>query len=294
MSEEQKILAQCRSGPSNPARVGFDVALKSIQDSAKLAMSRARVKASSISAICAGLGGIGRLESGVHIRARLAVVFPGTAIKVCTDMELALAAAPEGSAIVLVAGTGSAAIGRSVDGMILLAGGYGPLLGDGGSAYDIGRRAVIACLRERDRHGSDSDLGKQILRQLGCSGWVGVQERVRANADDVFPKVFPVIANAADAGNETARSHLRDAAGELTTLVRDLAERLGLLEAKFNLIRTGGAVGCSRFFDNELEENLRAAVPRARIGPLPVPAAEMAARLALQLISTHETSEKKR
>ena len=292
MNEARKIVAQSRSGPSNPSRVSFDAVLKALKDAARLALTQARVKPESVAAICAGLAGTGRLESGVQIRATLAVAFPGTAIRICTDLELALSAMPDGPAIVLLAGTGSAAIGRGADGNILLAGGYGPVLGDEGSAYDIGRRAVIASLHERDLHGTDSALGKQILRQLGCSGWVGLQERVRTNADDVFSKVFPVVAAAADAGDESAKSLLRGASRDLASLAKELADRLDLLETRFNLAKFGGTVGRSKFFDAQLEQDLRAAVPRAKVGSLPIAPVEMAGRLALQLIPAGEAAGK--
>ena len=285
MDETRKILAQSRSGPSNPTRVGFDAALKALKEGAKLALTQAKVEPESIAGICAGLAGTGRLEAGVHIRAELAVAFPRTVIKICTDLELALAAMPDGPAIALVAGTGSAAIGRSADRNILRAGGFGPLLGDEGGAYDVGRRAIISCLRDHERGGADSALGKQILRQLGVGGWVGVQERTRTNADDLFPRVFPVVAAAADADDETARAILRDAVEELAGLVKDLAGRLGLQDTRFHLAKTGGMIGRSIFFDAQLDDSLRAAFPRAKIGLLPISPVEMAGRLALQLLS---------
>ena len=48
-----------------------------------------------------------------------------------------------GPAIVLLAGTGSFAVGRNAAGEMARAGGYGSQIGDEGSAYDIGRRAVL-------------------------------------------------------------------------------------------------------------------------------------------------------
>jgi len=77
-------------------------------------------------------------------------------ITMVTDADLALAAAlgPDDDGIVVCAGTGSVAIVRS-QGVIHLVGGHGYLLGDAGSAYDIGRRTLAAALRERDDGGHD-------------------------------------------------------------------------------------------------------------------------------------------
>ncbi len=60
---------------------------------------------------------------------------------VLSDLELAGRAALGGSpGIVVVAGTGSGALGFSVWGGVLRAGGLGPLLGDEGSAFWIGKQ----------------------------------------------------------------------------------------------------------------------------------------------------------
>ncbi len=182
MDERQRTLSRSRSGPSNPMRVGFEAAQAAIMEAAQRAMANARVERDAIAGICAGLGGVGRLEAAVQIRAAIAAAFPRTAVKVCSDLELALSAIESGPAIVLVVGTGSAAIGRDAQGLVLRAGGHGPLLGDEGSAYDVGRRAVIAAIREHERTGADSALGKQILAQLGSPGWVTVHQRARGRA----------------------------------------------------------------------------------------------------------------
>jgi N-acetylglucosamine kinase-like BadF-type ATPase len=288
--ETQNVRARSRSGPSNPLRVGFDAALAALREAAHRVTTEARVEPGAIAAICAGLAGTGRPEAAEQMRAALAAAFPSAAVKVCTDLELALAAAGEGPAIVLVAGTGSAAIGRDAQGQVVRAGGYGPLLGDEGSACDIGHRAVAAALRVRDRSGGDSALGLQILRQLGCASWTAVQERVHAAADEVFPRVFPVVAAAADAGDELARELLGDAARELAMLADTLVVRLGLRDAIFLLAKTGGVLGRSAILDVQLDARLREIAPLARIGPLPVDPAEAAARLALRLISTRDAA----
>ena len=57
-----------------------------------------------------GLGG--RSEASRKMKKLLSEEYPGRIVHVCTDLELTLEATGEGPAIVLVAGTGSAAVGR--------------------------------------------------------------------------------------------------------------------------------------------------------------------------------------
>ena len=293
MNEDQHILARSSSGPSNPLRVEPPAAVAALEEAALRALAAAGVDRHSLAALCAGLAGAARPEIADQVAAALASLFPAIPVKICTDLDTSLAATGEGPAIVLVAGTGSAAVGRDALGRVARAGGNGPLLGDEGSAYDIGRRAVLSSLRELDRTGSDSALGKQILRQLGCAGWLEVQQRTFTTAgSEIFPRVFPVVAVAAEAGDKTARTLLTNAACDLAVLVKIVVVRLDLGKADFLLAKTGGTVGRSAFFDSQLDELLREIAPKARIGPLLMPPAEAAAHLALRLASPVELTGK--
>ena len=292
MDDAQRVLARSRSGPSNPVRVGLPAAVAALEEAALRAFAAAGVERPALAALCAGLAGAAQPEIADRVAATLASLFPAIPVKVCTDLDTALAATGDRSAIVLVAGTGSAAVGHDALGRVARAGGNGPLVGDEGSAYDIGRRAILAVLRDLDRTGDDSSLGKQILRQLGCSGWPEVQQRVSAGAGEIFPRVFPVVAAAADAGDKTARRLLTDAARDLAALVKIVVERLDLAKVDFLLAKTGGTLGRSAFFDAQLDELLLAVAPKARIGILPMPPAEAAAHLALRLIGTAELTGK--
>jgi glucosamine kinase len=288
MNDAHATLARTRSGPSNPARVGVPAALAALQHAASAALAEASLERPALAAICAGLAGAGDPNLSRQMAAGLTGMFPPAAVRVCTDLDAALAATGEQPAIVLVSGTGSAAIGIDAGGQIARAGGNGPLLGDEGSTYDIGRRAVIACVRSSERNERESSLGKQILRQLGCSNWLEVQQRASKNADDVFPRLFAVVTAACDTNDQSACALLQKAASDLAALVETVALRLSLRADAFFLARAGGMIGRSAFFDDRLNTALRAAAPLARIGVLPMSPAEGAAHLALGLISNSE------
>jgi N-acetylglucosamine kinase-like BadF-type ATPase len=173
---------------------------------------------------------------------------------------------------------------RNSDGQYFRAGGYGPQIGDEGSAYDVGRRAVLASLRERDRTGEDCPLGHRILAHLGNRTWPEIQQSISAAPDEVFPRVFPIVALAAEDHDELARILLRDAARELAAIVRIVAMRAGLQGTPFLIAKNGGMLGRSAFFDAHLDRELREAEPKARMGVF-ADLAETAARLALRHLS---------
>lgn len=286
MDESGRVLSRASSGPSNPFRVGVESASEALQSAARDALQRGECAITEVAAAVAGLAGTARREIAERMHAQLSRLFPGAAVKLCTDFELALAAAGEGPAVVLVAGTGSPAIGRDAAGLVVRVGGYGPQISDEGSAYDVGRKAVAMALRDRDRRGHDSPLGARILRDLGFASWDALIERAQASADEVFPKIFPVVIEAATTDDECAKTLLRDAARDLTALVQTLIERLALNDVPFVLAKTGGMIGRSAFFDESLDALLREAAPHAVISPLSASLAEVAARLAFELLAT--------
>jgi N-acetylglucosamine kinase-like BadF-type ATPase len=277
------ILASGRSGASNPGLVGFERAVEEIKKAAQASVFGARVKPDTISALCAGIAGVGTVKAADRMRVLLAAAFPNVVMKVCTDMEIALAATGTGPAIVLIAGTGSAAMGRGVNGEVRRAGGLGPQVGDQGSARDVGRKAAAAAKLERAKTGEESALGKQLKRQLGVANWREFDSRTSAPLEQVYPQLFPVVANAADARDPMAREILRTAANDLAAMVKTLADDLQLQQVPFRLAKTGGMIGHCAFFDNELDSRLREAAPTANIGLLPISPAHAAALLALEL-----------
>jgi len=286
LDESAKVLARTRSGPSNPSRIGVEAAANSLRDAAAAALREAGAITSEVKAICAGLAGTARSEFADKMHAALAGLFPGAAIRVLTDFELALAMLPPGPALVLIAGTGSVAYGRGADGKTARAGGFGPAESDEGSAFDVGRAAMDALTCEPQFGKHDSDLSRQILRQLGCANWEEVQAKAHSNADAVFPRIFPVVAAAADAGDSLAQSLLSNAADNLANLTKNLAETLGISSAPFSLALTGGMPGRSTFFDAALGSKLRESVPQASLSALTNSPAETAARLAFELANS--------
>ena len=285
LNEAGNVLASVRSGASNPGQVGFERAIAEIKKAAQAATFEARVKPDAITALCAGIAGVGAPKAAERMRALLAEAFPGVVTKICTDLEIALAATGTGPAMVLIAGTGSAAMGRGVNGEVRRSGGFGPQVGDQGSARDVGKKAAAAARLERDRSGEESALGKQLKRQLGISTWREFENRVSsAPLEQVYPQLFPVVANAADARDAMAREILRSAANDLAALVKALVDDLNLQQVLFRLAKTGGMIGHCAFFDDQLDSRLSEAAPNAKIGLLPISPAHAAALLALESI----------
>jgi len=117
LNEVGAIVARATGPPSNPTRIGFPAALAAIQETCASAIGSTRIKF-EVLALCAGLAGTGLPENRDQMRQFLAQRFPTAIVDVRMDIELPLAAMPPGPAIVLIVGTGSAAIGRNIAGLV--------------------------------------------------------------------------------------------------------------------------------------------------------------------------------
>jgi N-acetylglucosamine kinase-like BadF-type ATPase len=279
MDESRQILARSRSGPSNPTRVGLNAALVSLHEAADKALAASRLSPAEIAAIHGGIAGVGASRTIPDLSAHLKRKFLNAAILLETDSSMALAATNEIPSLVVIAGTGSAVLGRNTAGSLARAGGLGPVLGDPGSAFDIGRKAVVLSLR-KSQDGEDFPLGDQILGAFQCN-WPELQDQIRANADGVLPKLFPIITKAANEGDTSVQAILQSSADELSELAIRVIKTLGLHDQRFFLAKTGGVFARSPFFDDRFDAGLAKIAPNARIGLLPMPLAEYAANAAV-------------
>jgi glucosamine kinase len=145
-----------------------------------------------------------RLERDLRTIARRA--------RVISDVEAAYEGALGSRAgVLIVAGTGSIAIGRNAAGRWARAGGLGPILGDEGSAFWIGREWLRATMSTRAR-----DFGRARALARGPAATV----RIAALA--------PRVLDRARRGDRRAAGVARDAQQHLALLVRRVASTLRL------------------------------------------------------------------
>ena len=281
---EGKVIGLGAAGPSNPLRVGFDAAFKELATAAAQALASAHLKPRQIHAVCAGLAGGGQRDVVRKTLSFLMREFPDALASVTTDGEVALeAAVGTGPGVVLLAGTGSCAFGRNAAGETARAGGFGRWIGDEGSAYEMGRRAVAGLARARDEGAPSTVLREMISAALDGPTWEQLIARIAQNPDNVFPRLFPVVAAAAEAHDASAQEIVSSAALQLGAIALTVVRRLHFAEQEVLLTKCGGVFGVSALLDETLDSWLAQGAPRIRISRLEVPAAVGAARLAARL-----------
>lgn len=278
VEETGAILARSRSGASNAVNLGANAAAAALAEAGKEALRSAAKSPCDVAYILAGISGAGEPAARAEIQANLKPVFPKATIVVASDLILSLAATGEIPSLVVIAGTGSAVLGRTSPLELARAGGFGPIIGDAGSANDIGRKTVARCFQKflnKERF----LLTDEICRTFDCT-WPQFVDLAREQPTVIFPKVFPIVAKAAESGDLSARALLSMAAANLVEQVREVVDHLQLQDTGFFLAKTGGVFDGSPFLSEQFDLLLGQMVHNARPGPLPRPVAESAAMLA--------------
>ena len=284
MDESGKILARSRSGSSNPTSFGVEISLTSLSAAAEEALGAAGKSAKDVAYLVAGVSGAGETSMRWALQSGLQPKFPDARILVTSDLVLSLSATGEIPSVVVIAGTGSAVLGRTSPLELARAGGFGPVIGDPGGAYDIGRKTVAMCF-QKHLNSEAFPLGAKILEAFGCN-FNKFFDQARAQPGAVFPKVFPVVASAAENGDDAAQGLLVSAARDLRDQTCEVIEKLKLREADFFLGKTGGVFDGSAFLNAQFDGMIRQIAPRVRIGALPRTVAEAAAQLAREALTS--------
>jgi N-acetylglucosamine kinase-like BadF-type ATPase len=275
------VIGEGHGGPANPLRSGYDGAFSSLREAAAGAIAAGKIRPADITSVCAGLAGAGRRSVVRRMMVFLSQEFPAALTQVATDYEVALeSAVGSGPGIVLIAGTGSVAYGRNAAGDTARAGGYGPFLGDEGSAFEIGRRAVSAVARSRDMDAPVTVMAEMISAALDCPDWDDLMLRIMKNPDDVFPKLFPVVADAANSEDSAAKEIMFASAIGLGNLAMIVIRRLGMKGEQFPLVKCGGVFGHCQMLDSLLDSVLASGALRAKLLRLEISPAVGAARMA--------------
>jgi N-acetylglucosamine kinase-like BadF-type ATPase len=200
------------------------------------------IKETGATAAGLGLAGLRGGAEGRLLQEKLSAA-TGADVAVADDTEVALLGAFDGApGIVVIAGTGSNAFGRDVQGRAARVGGHGFLLGDEGSAYSIANKALRAALRSHDGTGPKSASLEDAVTGVYGLDFDAIVRLVHSNPAD-----RQLVARAArvvmELDDPLMREILDDAAQALVTMALALRAKLG---ADLPVAMHGGVFGNPR------------------------------------------------
>jgi N-acetylmuramic acid 6-phosphate etherase len=278
------IVGRGKAGPCNRHAVGKERAFQALDQAVDFAFADADIQMRPANAACLGLAGIDRSDDLALIREWSDGRNLAGFVEITNDAALLLAGGtPDGWGVAIVAGTGSIAFGRSRDGRIDRAGGWGYILGDEGSAYVIVTAALRASARAADQRGPATDLLPRFLAKLQLTkpgelistiyggGW----DRAR------LATLAPLVMEAAQT-DEVARNIVVEAAAELARAAATVARKLAMDKQKLPLALTGGVVLSNAGFREQIVSALQSlGIVADPVTPVAEPA-EGAIRIALE------------
>jgi N-acetylglucosamine kinase-like BadF-type ATPase len=211
------------AGSSNLRAIGVEQALVQLRSAIEGALPTGARR--SVDAAWFGLAGIHGPEDANLLAPHFRPVAREVAIT--NDAEFALAGLYDGPGVALIAGTGSIALGRDTSGQMIQVGGWGHLLGDEGSAYDIGRCAAQAAARAADGRGPSTALLQLVLERWGLATPRQMIDHVYLTQEKAtIASLAPGVLALARRGDHVARAIRRQACEELAQAAITVIETL--------------------------------------------------------------------
>lgn len=264
MNDTGEVLGRGEAGASNYHSLGKDAAFLSIQSA--MTQATASLGTVQVTAICLGLAGVGRSSDMQVVQTWVKQLQSSDALPItwamqpanvviCNDALIALVGGlGHAVGIVAIAGTGSIVYGRNSQGSTKRVGGWGPILGDSGSAYHIAVSGLQAALRAYDGCGAATRLQERFKEHLGLSSLEDLVNVVYQPTSGVQPKsnaqeiaaLAPIVAQEAASGDAVSVYIIEDAVKELVQATQVVIDALFSPAELVEVVTTGSVwQGCS-------------------------------------------------
>jgi N-acetylglucosamine kinase-like BadF-type ATPase len=281
------VLGVGPGGPSNFHNTGTGGALASLAESFRGALAMSGLRRAGMDLVaCYGLAGLDSPKDFAIMRRAIASMRLASTSTVVNDWRTAVTGAfIDEPGVVLIAGTGCVAAAQSKGGRrVVRVGGWGLIVDDRGSAYDIGRESLHAAMRDYDGRGPKTALLQLIMRRLKVTKAQGIIERVYVGgmSPSEIASLAILVSEAAAAEDAVALRILAEKGRTLGELVVSAASKAGLLGAAFGVCLHGGVFRAGKPIVAPLEGTVRAAAPSARIVEAELPPACGAVLLSMR------------
>jgi N-acetylglucosamine kinase-like BadF-type ATPase len=265
--EEGRILSLSCSGPANRNFVSPQAARTALEGAIEELFARA------------GAGADVVVVTGAHLHSKTKAIvcrYSGTEnVTVVDEFEASLAAGlcgaggwkPGAPGVVVMAGTGSFCKGRNASGEQRYAGGWGPLIGDEGSGYDIAREILTAVAKSADGRAEATALTELVLAHFAISEPADLKKilyhpPIRRHT---LARIAPLAFEAAEAHDAVATRILTEAGRRLSRLTHPVVSGLFESGEGFPLILSGGILEQESEVSRTLGAEIGARCPHADI-----------------------------
>ena len=254
-------LAQVQSGPANYHVVGEAKTQTVLEGIVRELHEKASIPSTSPVSCCLGMAGLGR-PADREVIGRICDEIGICEDRILThDAHIALVGGTEKQeGVIVISGTGAIVYGIHTDGREARASGWGYLLGDEGSGYDIAIKGLQAIARAADGRGNQTELTDRILNRLELNEPSELIRWVHAANRDTIAQLAEAVFDTARTADAVAERIVDKAADELVCAATSVIEQLEFTEP-FDIVLSGGNLIHQTMFADKLRH------PFARIQP---------------------------
>lgn len=228
----------------------------------------------ALGGIAIGMAGARSEPDRQRIRDAAGKIWPGVPCYATNDLETALAAGAAQSKkqpaaqVLVLSGTGSCCFGRAADGKTARVGGWGHIIGDKGSGYEIGLRGIKAAVFHLDRDGKWSPLGQNILAALLLNEPEELIDWAKNASKPEIAILAIQVFNAAAKRDKIALDILEGAASSLARDGASCAKKLVKAGAAVQFVLAGSVLLQQPAFAKKVASEIRKLWPKALVTPL--------------------------
>ncbi|GAB3068854.1 N-acetylglucosamine kinase [Virgibacillus ainsalahensis] len=256
-----KVIAKATAGPTNPNSVD-DVTLSMTLNELFLSLEKQiPSEYKEISHIFAGVAGTGNEDNRIYFQKKVTSFFSDQLkVQVKADTVNALYSGTYGSpGIVQIAGTGSIAYGINHKSETERVSGWGYLLGDEGSGFDIGKQGVVAALRAYDGRGPATSILQMLYNHFEVDLPHKLIQKIYGAAcpkDEISP-LSKIVFQAYKQGDAVAEKILNEAVSELVLNIRTLYGKLFAHDHQVSVVLVGGIFNEKHIIPKLIDEQLK-------------------------------------
>jgi N-acetylglucosamine kinase-like BadF-type ATPase len=267
-TEAGEVIATFEAGPSNVFKVDSAASATALEKVIEGSLTKAHASRSDVVSICAGLAGVDRPTIQKQIIDILYRIVPIDKISVVGDATTALMGATEGEpGMVVISGTGSIAYGMNAQRQRARAGGWGHIVDDFGSGYDIVRNAFNEVFRAHDGLEPPTRLTQAFLSTLNAENVDNLLIAIHRDYTTAgkIASLFPLVQSVADGGDIISNKLLERAGHDLSSTAEAVVRKLDLYNQEFICGTTGGVFQSSRQVRDSFAWYVHRFAPRANV-----------------------------
>lgn len=229
VNEQGTVIARASAGSSNLNSTVAHVVQHHIEQLVHNLLEQAPTLVDETKYVYGGFAGAYQPQNAEQLKHWFSALLPEATITVADDSLIALYAGTLGQpGIVQIVGTGSGTYGLSVAGERLRAGGWGYIIDDVGSGYDIGNGAMQAVFRAYDGRGEQTALTERLLAHFDETEVPNLIRHIyNGDTKGTLAPLSVYVSEEAAKGDYVAQQIIQQAAEQVAHSLNTVAQQFG-------------------------------------------------------------------